>query len=65
VKIFSLTPHDHRNDFQLAAAVRAVFQVDLEDPLEQLGGGGGAVCEVLAVLAVLAVYPRRVKVCRR
>ena len=27
---------DRRDDLQLAAAVRAVFQVDLEHPLEQL-----------------------------
>jgi len=26
---------DGRNDLQLAAAVRAVFEVDLEDPTEQ------------------------------
>jgi len=29
--------HDRRDDLQLAAAVRAVLHVDLEDPLEQLG----------------------------
>jgi len=28
--------HDRRDDLQLAAAVRAVRHVDLEDPLEQL-----------------------------
>ena len=32
-----LTPQDRRDDLQLAAAVGAVFHVDLEDPLEQLG----------------------------
>ena len=32
-----LTPQDRRDDLQLAAAVRAVLQVELEHPFEQLG----------------------------
>ena len=32
-----LTPQDRRDDLQLTATVRAVLQVEIEHPLEQLG----------------------------